>query len=661
MAEDTTIAECLVASGPKVNVLARTNAIVSASQTPDAKSPLSRLYDDRPSQRFIFPSNDVDDFVLVETPITVDGTFNTWVSGEPRNWNVTEEGTAVVAEETNVVNKVDGSSVRLSNTVVGQEASIDQDHPDCLAGETLGIDVYTKVLNSSYYIGIEIYNPVTKKYLAAGGNSWVAYKVNAFKYNNTSLARQQETFTMEDFDTIKAHSVTLQIRINVDDSTVVSSGYVDNFFLLPGVKLIGLHSHNIESGVPVWVTRSEKSLASTYPVDHAIYSNGSTGRLEINSEMNGSIDTDKFIFSTYIRHDGRDNSRRTLLRNDSERLMIDFDASNNLRVLAYSSTPTLLINRTTTATFTASTTWLHVLVAVDLSVPKIDIYVNDSSEANAGTLNSGTIDMTGGGWTIGATDTGTHPIEGALGPTFFYGGIYLDLSVEANRRLFRSSEGNWVDAGDEGRTPFGSQPHIWMYGNTPEEFAANKGGGGAFSVAGSTLSMETISTKMTMATPTFYEYLSAVEHERYWRVKFMGQQSANSGSVGLGQLTLTEPRALLRNPSQTDFQSMERMPNDFLENKLTGERWVRLLALAEQRVFRLRFGHRLAHQKLLADEIWRRSMHGAYPVIMVPNTRKDIIIHSYTERNEYRTRETSVDRTETELIMVENPHGILAA
>lgn len=641
---------------PDGNIAARAAAVLSASQTPDPKFPLSRLADDRPSQRFIFPTLDVDDFVLVQNYGLLNANFNTWVGGLPSNFTVTETGTGSVTEETNPVNVVDGSSLEMANGSAGNcevEADLVVN-----SGDLVFLDVYTSTTSGASPNEIEIYNPVTGNYLQASGD-WEKTRANAFEYTGTSFGhRTGDSFVVEGFEENgDRHEITLKVRLHQDNAAASQTHRYDNLFFLPAVNLVSVHSHNIDPSVVPILARSYYSLDGV-PVDHALLLDGSTQWLRRASEMDGLIDSDKFVLSAFVRLDGRDASRRTILINDTERLIIDFDAANELRVVAYDSSPTILINRVTTTTFTASSTYLHVLIAVDLSVPTIQVYVNDSVEATSGALNTGTIDFTGDGWTVGANSAGTYEIEGVLGPIFFYPGLYLDLSVEANRRLFVTADGGWVNLGANGRTPFGSTPHLYLIGNGATEFASNVGGGGAFTAAGSPEAL-IISDEMTFSPIAFYKELSASEGSPFWRVKFQGENSTETGSISVGQVYLGEAIALLRNPNQQDFERVESLTQTTLETADVRERWTVKKETLKRRAYRMRFVQTDEHQARWETEIWGRTEFGGKALVFVPDNQEAVVIHSRPVRNEFTIRKRTSDVQAVDLDLFESPHGIV--
>ena len=67
------------------------------------------------------------------------------------------------------------------------------------------------------------------------------------------------------------------------------------------------------------------------------------------------------------------------------------------------------------------------------------------------------------------------------GDFWYYSGQYLDLDIEANRRLFTEENGAPVNLGDNGEDPLGTPPDIFFSGPAVEWNAGeNKGMGGDF-------------------------------------------------------------------------------------------------------------------------------------------------------------------------------------
>ncbi len=79
-------------TNPQANILERPATILTASQTPSALFPLSRLHDGRPSQLFIFPSRLEDEWLQVDINQYLNGGFEKWTNSEPNDHTVALTG-----------------------------------------------------------------------------------------------------------------------------------------------------------------------------------------------------------------------------------------------------------------------------------------------------------------------------------------------------------------------------------------------------------------------------------------------------------------------------------------------------------------------------------------------------------------------------------------
>lgn len=144
-----------------------------------------------------------------------------------------------------------------------------------------------------------------------------------------------------------------------------------------------------------------------------------------------------------------------------------------------------------TNTYTAGATWLWVAASWDVSdVTKRHLYVGDTADMTVTTFTNTTLDYTWPDWALGGFPGGTNKFNGCLAEEFFFPGVYLDLSVQANRRLFYSAAGKPVDPNASGGA-FATLgfPAAYFHlndGETANNFAANDDGGtgGAFTVTG---------------------------------------------------------------------------------------------------------------------------------------------------------------------------------
>lgn len=162
-------------------------------------------------------------------------------------------------------------------------------------------------------------------------------------------------------------------------------------------------------------------------------------------------------------------------------------SAGTIRFTAFNATPTTILNLDS-ASLSPGASWHHIIASWDMAdVAKRHIYVDDSSAISVNTYTNDVIDYTQGDWAVGALANGTQLLSGCLADLWFAPGQYIDLSVTANRRLFRSALGKPVFLGLDGSAPTGVSPLVYhkLYrSDAVASFATNRGSGGNFTITG---------------------------------------------------------------------------------------------------------------------------------------------------------------------------------
>lgn len=251
-------AETRVAPGLYANILERPGSIVSASQVASALYPLTRLYDGRPSQKFIFPALAADDYIQVDINQVLNGTLNSFTGNDPDDWTVEESGTGAVTSQSGVI--VSGTGVQLSNGASGA-AAIRQDVL-CLSGENMLLDLHAATNNADTPYKVEVINVQTGNYLTPAG-AWQAAQDNAVESNETSIAHKTLAFTIEPYSTTRSHIVYLRVRLHMDGSTASRITSFDDVFLIPQVNAASVHGHNLDPKLVVTLRSSDDLSVDT--------------------------------------------------------------------------------------------------------------------------------------------------------------------------------------------------------------------------------------------------------------------------------------------------------------------------------------------------------------------------------------------------------------
>ena len=129
--------------------------------------------------------------------------------------------------------------------------------------------------------------------------------------------------------------------------------------------------------------------------------------------------------------------------------------------------------------------WYHVLFSFDLSdTNRRHLYINDvPSLDNITTYTDANMVFDAANFAF--CSRGTTGTQSEMGAADFWlqPGLYIDFSIEENRRAFIDAAGNPVDLGTDGSGPTGTAPDIFLSGDT-DDWHTNKGTGGGFTENG---------------------------------------------------------------------------------------------------------------------------------------------------------------------------------
>lgn len=146
---------------------------------------------------------------------------------------------------------------------------------------------------------------------------------------------------------------------------------------------------------------------------------------------------------------------------------------------------TVLSIRTSDGSVTNDGAWHHVILSVDLTSTSLrHMYLDDVSNLTVDTYTNDNMSFAHGEWAVGAKPDELFTYTGGMAELFWYPDLYVDLSVTANRRKFRSATGKPVDPDAPGGiiATYGT-PVVRLTGNLAD-WHNNKGSGGGFNLTG---------------------------------------------------------------------------------------------------------------------------------------------------------------------------------
>ena len=218
---------------------------------------------------------------------------------------------------------------------------------------------------------------------------------------------------------------------------------------------------------------------------------GTNDYMNRGADLTGSADSKLGIVSVWLRLDGGDAANQMFLNNGTlatNHFSVRRINTNIFVVTGANAAGTPILSITTTSTYTAGATWLHLLSSWNLGTAGArSIYMNDVSDLTQLTFTDDTLDYTLTDWSVGALTDGASKLDGCMAELYFAPGQYLDFSLVHNRRKFISASGKPVHLGTTGALPTGTAPLVYLHLDDAEavaNFATNRGTGGDFSITG---------------------------------------------------------------------------------------------------------------------------------------------------------------------------------
>ena len=222
---------------------------------------------------------------------------------------------------------------------------------------------------------------------------------------------------------------------------------------------------------------------------NAVNFDGTNDFLRLAGDFTGNPDGKAGTFSAWIDLTGGDAASQVIFQKHNitpvNRFIIDRTTGDVFRVRGLNAAGTLILSMTSTGTYTASSGWVHLLIAFNLATPVARLFVNGADdEAGGSTETNDTIDFaTGdGNWNI-SVNAGSGEKMTADVADLWFDDSFIDISTEANRRLFIDPNGKPVNLGEAGQFPTGSSPLVFLSGPTAN-WHTNKGTGGGFTENG---------------------------------------------------------------------------------------------------------------------------------------------------------------------------------
>ena len=193
---------------------------------------------------------------------------------------------------------------------------------------------------------------------------------------------------------------------------------------------------------------------------------GGTNEYLDRAALSGNADSKKFTLMMFFNRAaiGVQQTWIGSRASGSARFDLRMNASNIFRIRGFNSAAGFILQRDNSTAQTDTSDWHVFLYSGDMAVGD-EMYIDDSEDdSGTGIFTDDTIDFTNDAWSVGAFDNGDEKYDGCFGPVGLWPGLHLDLTVEANRRLFHTGDAIPKLAATLNASPIvgGITPSIWL-------------------------------------------------------------------------------------------------------------------------------------------------------------------------------------------------------
>ena len=232
-------------------------------------------------------------------------------------------------------------------------------------------------------------------------------------------------------------------------------------------------------------------VSTAYVADAAVF-DGTNDYIKSDGDI-AAADGKSGMVSLWVKFNGGDGAAQTFWSVLDDSIHCQREASNHMRY--YINTGSAYA--TTTSNLVVASGWTHVLMSWDVATGYSDIYFNDVQQSlSPDTTTNTTLNYTHANHWFMAARTAAQKMNADVFDFWIALNSTLDITVEANRRLFIDAAGKPVDLGADGSNP-GITPRVFFHlddGETANNFAINAGAGGTCTLTGS---LTTASTSPT--------------------------------------------------------------------------------------------------------------------------------------------------------------------
>ena len=202
------------------------------------------------------------------------------------------------------------------------------------------------------------------------------------------------------------------------------------------------------------------------------------------STLTGAADGKTGLFSCWVNTSSLATLQVLYIKHTGEFSISISGTSGRFRIEGRNSGGTKILDLYPTKALTINT-WHHIAASWDLATGATHVFLDRVElDVSGDQADNDTIDYTDiVAYYVGSSSPFTAKTAACLGE-FYFAQEYLDLSTVSNLNKFIDTNGSRVSLGSTGATPTGTQPIIYLSGDSTQ-FEDNFGSGGAFTVVGS--------------------------------------------------------------------------------------------------------------------------------------------------------------------------------
>lgn len=226
---------------------------------------------------------------------------------------------------------------------------------------------------------------------------------------------------------------------------------------------------------------------------NAVTFDGTNDYLTRGADLDGNADSQQWTWAFFFKRNGIGTLQKVFSAGGNDQT-IEFRTGNDVRILGKDNSDNIDLSIDSSDTLTDTSNWHSCLGSVNMAVAGSGrLYIDDVSDYNETTFNNDNLEFTKNNHGIGALTDGSSKLNADLALLWIDFGTYVDFDVEANRRIFITSNNQATSAfanSTDGAVGGLSQP-IMFFNNPAASWETNLGSGGGFSVTGGALTAAT--------------------------------------------------------------------------------------------------------------------------------------------------------------------------